>query len=135
MFRSTMKRRYGISFSFEGSFSKRRNGSIGLSDISFSPQRTLDPKDDSFTGLGLDRKTGRSAYLRSYQFSREESVQDKIKSSLTKLKAAVWAVIACNYTCSLARTKEAPKHNACPANHCMASETSPHVCPTAHHFI
>eukprot|EP00250_Pteridium_aquilinum_P006261 c16217_g1_i1 orf=480-875(-) len=39
----------------------------------------------------------RQLYLHSYKFTREETLSEKLRSSLSKFKVRAWVVMACNY--------------------------------------
>jgi hypothetical protein len=95
---------------FKG-YSKRRsevdkNESFKLIEIPFSPLRKneedwVEEHDyvHGFQFANCARDYGsRQAYLRSYTFSRESNqAPEGMKKSLLRLKAAAWAVVACNY--------------------------------------
>lgn len=82
----------------------RMEGSFRFIEIPFSPLHNKahsDVEDDLFIS---PRDYGsRQAYLRSYTFTRAdaqaaaEPAPYKVKKSLLRLKAAAWAVVACQY--------------------------------------
>ncbi|KAJ7513609.1 hypothetical protein O6H91_23G006400 [Diphasiastrum complanatum] len=47
----------------------------------------------------------RQEFLQSYTFSRKQTVKTKVKDSLRRLKAVVWAVMACNHNPSTTSRK------------------------------
>lgn len=59
--------------------------------------------DFHFYGPGYEDYMKRQLYLRSYKFTRERTLSDRLMSSLSKFKAAAWAVVACNYRPVLVR--------------------------------
>lgn len=100
-----------------------------LIEIPFSPFQNEfgDDDDDEFDNPAARRSYNgnygsRQEYLRSYTFSRKQTMQERVKSRLGRLKAAAWAVVACN--CNLIprrirRMKEklalkSLRHGSCP---------------------
>lgn len=46
---------------------------------------------------GYESYRNRQLYLHSYKFTREETLSEKLRTSLSKFKAAAWAAMVCNY--------------------------------------
>jgi hypothetical protein len=69
-------------------------------DIHENPAATeyQQQQDFEFCTIAPRDYESRQEYLRSYTFSKERKLApEKIKKSLLRLKAAAWAVVACNY--------------------------------------
>lgn len=64
-----------------------------LLDSSFNEEESM----DFFIAPGWERYKNRQFYLHSYTFTREKTLGERMKASLSKFKAAAWAVMACNY--------------------------------------
>jgi hypothetical protein len=99
---------------FRSYSSKRRpsdvdkSESFRLIEVRFSPLCNEDwdlesleyESYEEFAVIAGPRDYGsRQEYLRSYKFSRPDrsAPAEKMKDSLLRLKAAVWAIVACNY--------------------------------------
>lgn len=79
-----------------------------LIEIPFSPFQNKfgdddDDKDDEFNSYLAARRTTsnygsrRQEYLRSYTFCKKQTMQEKVKSRLGRLKAAACAMVTFNY--------------------------------------
>jgi hypothetical protein len=73
-------------------------------EIPFSPfQNDFGAGDDEDFNFAVssrgDPRGSRQEFLRSYTFSRatKQTVYEKMKSNLLRLRATAWAVVACNY--------------------------------------
>lgn len=91
-----------------GNTSRRRSDvdkveGFRLIDIPFSPFRNEYSGTEDFDDFTISPRDygSRQEYLRSYTFTRpsttEPKTPEKVKKSLLRLKAAAWAVVACNY--------------------------------------
>ena len=76
---------------------------LRLIEIPFSPLGKHYSDSDDFDELYIAPRDyrRRQAYLRTYTFTRASPIPpnapEKVKKSLTRLKAAAWAVVACKY--------------------------------------
>lgn len=80
-----------------------RDVGVRFIEIPFSPLRKQYSDTDDFDELYIAPRDyrRRQAYLRTYTFTRASPkpprAPEKVKKSLTRLKAAAWAVAACKY--------------------------------------